>query len=259
MAEQKESSVLFSLKELMNLEEDRIKQEDASRRAQAEAEQQARMAAERRVREEEEQRIQAEEDRRRTEEQRAREEAARLEAIRHGEIERARADAEAAARLEAMRHQQEHEHRITALKQDKHKRNLMLAAIGASLLLIVGGVGAGITLKNKSDEAAAASAKHAQELAEQQATIDKLSAQAEEQTQKINDLITQLGTAGSDAEKALIQKQLEAARSAQQAAQAAAAKVRAQRASNVSGGGSSPKPAKPCNCAPGDPLCSCIQ
>ena len=31
MAEQKESSVLFSLKELMNLEEDRIKQEEADK------------------------------------------------------------------------------------------------------------------------------------------------------------------------------------------------------------------------------------
>ena len=32
MAEQKESSVLFSLKELMNLEEDRIRQEDEENR-----------------------------------------------------------------------------------------------------------------------------------------------------------------------------------------------------------------------------------
>jgi hypothetical protein len=33
MAEQKESSVLFSLKELMNLEEDRIKEEEAEKEA----------------------------------------------------------------------------------------------------------------------------------------------------------------------------------------------------------------------------------
>ena len=42
MAEQKESSVLFSLKELMNLEEDRIRQEDDEKRKRAEAEVQAR-------------------------------------------------------------------------------------------------------------------------------------------------------------------------------------------------------------------------
>ena len=36
MSEQKESSVLFSLKELMNLEEDRIKTEEADKAAQVE-------------------------------------------------------------------------------------------------------------------------------------------------------------------------------------------------------------------------------
>ena len=53
MAEQKESSVLFSLKELMNLEEDRIRQEDDEKRKRAEAEVQARQEAERRAREQE--------------------------------------------------------------------------------------------------------------------------------------------------------------------------------------------------------------
>ena len=41
MSEKQESSVLFSLKELMNLEEDRIKQEDADRQAQADAQRRA--------------------------------------------------------------------------------------------------------------------------------------------------------------------------------------------------------------------------
>ena len=57
MAEQKESSVLFSLKELMNLEEDRIRQEESARKAKQEAELQARLDAERRQREEEEARL----------------------------------------------------------------------------------------------------------------------------------------------------------------------------------------------------------
>jgi molecular chaperone GrpE len=42
MAEQKESSVLFSLKELMSLEEDRIRQEEAERQRAQQAELQAR-------------------------------------------------------------------------------------------------------------------------------------------------------------------------------------------------------------------------
>ena len=51
MAEQKESSVLFSLKELMNLEEDRIRQEDEEKKQRAEADARARSDAERRARE----------------------------------------------------------------------------------------------------------------------------------------------------------------------------------------------------------------
>ena len=61
MPEQKESSVLFSLKELMNLEEDRIRQEESARKAKQDAEVQARLDAERRAREEEEGRMRAEE------------------------------------------------------------------------------------------------------------------------------------------------------------------------------------------------------
>ena len=45
MAEQKESSVLFSLKELMNLEEDRIREEEADKARRAKVEQEARDTA----------------------------------------------------------------------------------------------------------------------------------------------------------------------------------------------------------------------
>jgi len=62
MAEQKESSVLFSLKELMNLEEDRIRQEDDEKKKRAEAEVQARTEAEKRAREQEQARLHAEEE-----------------------------------------------------------------------------------------------------------------------------------------------------------------------------------------------------
>ena len=50
MAEQKESSVLFSLKELMSLEENRIKEEEADKEAVACAEAEAKAAAERAAR-----------------------------------------------------------------------------------------------------------------------------------------------------------------------------------------------------------------
>ena len=60
MSEQKESSVLFSLKELMNLEENRIKEEDDAKRKKEEVEAKAKAESERRAREEEDARLHAE-------------------------------------------------------------------------------------------------------------------------------------------------------------------------------------------------------
>src|SRR5262249_8905863 len=124
MSEQKESSVLFSLKELMSLEEDRIRSEEADRAAAAAAAERARVEAEQRAREAEEARIRAEEERRRSEEQRMREEAARLDAIKHGEIEEARVEAEQRARLDAMSAQQHHERHLAAIQGDEQKHKL---------------------------------------------------------------------------------------------------------------------------------------
>jgi colicin import membrane protein len=115
MSEQKESSVLFSLKELMNLEEDRIKNEEADRTAAANAAEKARADAELAARNAEESRIRAEEERRRVDEQRTREEAARLDAIRTAEIEKARIEAEQRARMEAMAAQQQHERSLAVI------------------------------------------------------------------------------------------------------------------------------------------------
>ncbi len=92
MAEQKESSVLFSLKELMNLEQDRIAQETAHQQRQARDARERREAEERAQREAEERRLREAEDARRADEQRKREDTARIEAIKHAEIERAKAN-----------------------------------------------------------------------------------------------------------------------------------------------------------------------
>ena len=145
MAEQKESSVLFSLKELMNLEEDRIKEEEAEKEAKARAEREARESAERAARAAEERRLREEEEARRNEEQRRREEAARLEAIRHAEIEKAKAEAEHAARLQAMTAQQQHEAQIAAVQSDQSKKQLKIAVGVVAGFLVIGGVADHIT------------------------------------------------------------------------------------------------------------------
>jgi colicin import membrane protein len=68
-----ENSLLFSLKELQNLEQDRLREEDDARLAAIESERRAKEAAEQRIRDEEAARIQAAKDA----EKRAREEAER--------------------------------------------------------------------------------------------------------------------------------------------------------------------------------------
>jgi colicin import membrane protein len=255
MAEQKESSVLFSLKELMNLEEDRIKQEEQEKRRQEDAANNARMDAERRSREEEESRSRAEENRRRAEEQRVREDHARVDAIRQAEIERARLEAENAARLEQLRHQQEHERHITALTQDKHKKKLAFFAYGAAAFLVIALVGGGLFIKRQMDESAAEKAHHDAEMAEQKALTDKLNSQLAQQEDSVKSLQDAVQNAKDDAARRdAIAKLAEAKQ------QAADTRANIQRTASHSTGNTTaaPKPAKACNCAPGDPLCNCI-
>lgn len=89
--ESKESSVLFSLKELMTLEEQRITAEEGERSRHAEDAARALEASERQRREEEQARTRAEA-------WREREQAAHLQAIREAEIEKVRREAERFAR-----------------------------------------------------------------------------------------------------------------------------------------------------------------
>jgi colicin import membrane protein len=255
MAEQKESSVLFSLKELMSLEEDRIRQEDDDRKRKEQAELQARLDAERRAREAEEARRTAEAEGRRQEEQRVREEQTRLEAIRQGEVEKARHDAEAQARLRAMQQQQEHERQLTVLKQDKKKKQLLFGVIGIAALMILRGIGGGYAFYANAKEAARIQALKDKEIAEQKEQLATLMNQLKAQ----NDAVA---AAQADAENAKNEADREAARAklAEAQKQATAIQSRIGRLQH-SGGGSTSKPSTPkpaCTCQAGDPLCSCL-
>ena len=246
MAEQKESSVLFSLKELMNLEEDRIRQEEDQKRRQEEEAARARAETERRAREEEESRLRAAEDKRRAEEQRSREEATRLEAIRHGEVEKARLDAENAARLEQMRHQQEHERQLAVVHQDKSKKRLVLIASGIGVLFIGALVG-GVVLYSNAQ-------KKQQEL---QAQLTDLTSKQEENNRKMRDLEGQLSTATTPEQKAELERQIEDAK--QKAADLAAEQqsVKSGHAPTHVTHVAAPTVHLPkCKCAAGDPLCA---
>ena len=248
MAEQKESSVLFSLKELMNLEEDRIRQEeDAKRRAEEEVAR-ARAKTERKAREEEEARIRAAEDKRRAEEQRTREEAARLEAIRHAEVEKSRLEAENRARMEQLRHQQEHERQLAHLTHDKSKKRLVLIASGIGVLALVGLVGGAVVISNQ------VKARQALE-----AQLTDLQAKQEENNRKMSDLNDKLGKATTPEERAALEAQLDEAKKKQQQLMDDQASVKSGHAAthhytNTSGATHATLPK--CHCAAGDPLCS---
>jgi colicin import membrane protein len=253
MAEQKESSVLFSLKELMSLEENRIKEEEADKEAVARAEADAKAAAERAARDAEERRLRAEEEARRTEEQRRKEEATRLDAIRHGELEKARAETEHRSRMEALAVQQAHEQQIAALNSDQGKKRLKLVVGIISAVLVIGGIATGVVLSNNAKEQKAKEAIAAAQQAETQKQLDALKSQYDEAQKHQEELERQRDSAKDEATRARLEAELSKAKKDTQAAGAAVGAVRSTGPAK-SGGGSS----KPCACTAGDPLCSCL-
>lgn len=253
---EEESSVLFSLKELMTIEEDRIKtEEQETARAAAEAER-ARLEAERQAREAEEARKRAEEERRRAEEQRRREEAARLEAIQRAEVEKARAEAEQRARLEAMTAQQEHERQLAALNQDKGKKRLRNILIAGAAVVVLGGGTAGYFVWKNAEENAAIQAQKDAEAARLREEAEKKQRELEGKLAQISELEERIAAAAGNAEELeRLQKQL--AEAQKDAKDLSGGGVRRPGGGGKTGGTPAPAP-KAGGCAPGDPLCSDI-
>ena len=253
MAERQETSVMVSIQEILR---------DAQHR-----EEQDKLEAERRVREEEERRLEdvrqrqaAEQARLRAEEEdrqrRAFEEQKRqaeISALQEAAVTRARTEAEAQARLAEMTARQEHERRLHAQSHDGSKKRLQFLLYGLGAVLILLAVVGGVLIKNYNDKATAAEAR----VHELEVAMDAAEAQAKA-------LKTQLDNATSPEERASLEKQLA---EAQKAAEAAREKLGNEPTKRPSGPAYVPpatgnKPAKPagtpCNCTPGDPLCSCL-
>lgn len=249
MGQSNDSSVLFSLQQLMGLEEERIEREDAEQKRVEAAAARARLDAEQRVREAEEARLRASEDERRAREQRAREEAVRLEAIRHAELEKARLDAENSARMAAVQRQQSHERELAAMHETSGKRRLtvMLGALGA--VLIAATIAGGILLREQTKKAEDAQA--ALRIVEAQvADLDARKRSLE------NEKLAAVGS--KDALDALNEKlrAIEVERDRLQKTPATVSKSPA--GANKHAPAFAPKPAaKPCDktCQKGDPLC----
>lgn len=139
MAEHKESSVLFSLQELMNLEKSRVLEEEQDRHRRAEAEARAKLEAELRAREAEESRMRAEESRRRDEELRRRLDEAQIEAAKEAEIERRRLEQHHLLEMAALARQRAHEkeiQQIAAARPQGLPRSAMVAAVLAMVAAV---------------------------------------------------------------------------------------------------------------------------
>lgn len=247
--EQKESSVLFSLNELFNLEQDRIKQEEAAKIQAAELARQAEEENRRRAIAAEEQRLREEEERKRAEEARQREEAARLEALRLAEIERARVTAEEQARLESMRQQQAHAQELAKITQDKKKKNLTILVAVAAFVLVLGGSLAGYALYSANKEAKEKDRIARLEQERKQQELEALQRKLEEQDKRVSNLMDSLANAKDEAAKAKIEAELASAQREQ-------SNIR-RSVGNINKGGKADTPKAPCTCAQGDPMCSC--
>jgi hypothetical protein len=221
MSERRENSVLFSLKELRNIEDGRVKKEKDEAEARVEADRAARMAAERAVREAEERKLRDEEDRvRRVEEEkesRSREEQMRLQ------------EAERRARVDGEVRLQEERLRLEVQAKTQHKSPLK-AILGVTGVLVVVAVGLGY--KMYSD--------HQAELATERANSARLE---EASRAKQAELEAKFAALQKDTDSKLAKAETEAERAQ---IRLDAAKQRADIAnSRPSHGHSSPKPDAP--------------
>lgn len=200
MPEQRENSVLFSLKELRKIEDDRVQREKDEVRARAEAERRAREEAEQRAREEAERKVREEQDRV------ARAEAERQRAIREEQLRLE--EAERKARLDAEMRLQEERMRLEVAAK-KHAKSPVGAIVGVAVVfLAIGGI---IFYKVNKDNEAERMARE-QRIAEIQREAERRALEAEKKYQaQMTALQEQLSKATSDADRARVRAQMDAA------------------------------------------------
>ena len=173
-----------------------------------------------------------------------------------------RVAAEQQARMDAQKEAQEHEQKLTAIKESQGKKKITYIAVGVGAVALLGLIGGGFALKSQADKQALADKQHQIEQAELQAKLDKLEAQAkadEEERKKLSaDLVNMTGEAkkAAEARLAALDEQKKKNQSAIQAVKGggggAVAAPAVHKVVCRSGGKVVP------SCQAGDPLCSCL-
>jgi hypothetical protein len=219
MSERRENSVLFSLKELRNIEDGRVKKEKEEADARLESDRAAKAAAERAIREAEQRKIRDEEDRvRRIEEEkegRVREEQMRLQ------------EAERRARVEGEVRLQEERMRLEVHAKTQ-QRSPMKAILGVTGVLVI--VAGGLGYKMYSD--------HQAELAVQRGKLADAEAAAQASQASRVELESRLASIQKEMDSKLAQAQTDAERAQIRAeANQRRAEVAANRPTHSHGGG----------------------
>jgi colicin import membrane protein len=251
MAERPETSVMASIQDILRDAQSREEQDKQEAEQRARDEEKRLIDEQRKRQQDEEARLRSEEDermRRSHEEQRRQ---AEIQAMQEATVQRARAEAEAQARLAEMTARQEHERHLHTIGQDKHKKRLTMILMGLGAFVVIGGIVGGVAIKRSMDENAALKVQQAQ-----------LQAQIDDSNAKEAKLQAELANAKDPAEVAALQAQLDAEKQRNSQLQTQAS---TKKPTSVGGPGPGPGPkpggggpAKPCNCTPGDPLCSCL-
>jgi DNA repair exonuclease SbcCD ATPase subunit len=240
-SEKRENSVLFSLRELRQIEENRVQEEEHAVRSAEDARRQAKEAEERRKREEEEAKIRAErEHQRQIEEARV---AAEREARMRVESAEAAERARQQAALEQQRLQQEMELRRAEVA--KKRPTWMLAVTGIAIVGVIIAIIVGVKAYSQSQEdaekrqaAERASEEYGKQVKEAQARIEKAQHDLDDNAAKVDKAIADVGAAQDAvalkaAQSRLQELQREQAEMRQRVAEAKAAAEKAQRAKGV--------------------------
>lgn len=238
--EKRENSVLFSLRELREIEENRVQEEESAVRKAEEARRQAQEAEERRRQAEEQARIQAERDHQRSIEE------ARLNAERE-----ARMRVESAEAAERQRHQAAIEQQRLAQEMELRRAEIAkkrptwmlvvtgLAVVGAIALTVVG-IWAYNNSKEseaKAEEAQRLEAEHAKEVQMLKANVEKSQHDLDDVSSKLDKAIADVASAQDAAALAAAQKHLAELNreKAEMNARLAAAKQAAEKAERAKG------------------------
>jgi colicin import membrane protein len=155
--------------------------------------------------------------------------------------------------MEALTAQQAHEQQLAALNSDQGKKRLKMFVAIAVGVLLVAVIGGGLAFKSAAEKAERERVAAEARIAAAEAESKRLKNEFETAQKREEDLRSSLASAKDDATRAKLEAEL--SKATEQKAKAGAAMRGGGGAAAPRGGGGA---AKPCNCPPGDPLCSCF-